>query len=445
MRVPVVLVGDSRLGGISQTVSAFESLHVRGYDVQSVLLFEDDKYGNLDYLTGYFRDRYEDVLVAGVAEPPARHASPQQDLEAMTQYYTTYGTEGSTAKTVLERLDRRHGERVASLESMASRAHRSIWWPFTQQSLLQPEKITVIDSAHGDYFQTLVPQTTTTTTTGNNNQSPPAADRPEPPPQALLRSSFDGSASWWTQGLGHGNPRLTLAAAHAAGRYGHVMFAEAVHKPALELAEALLRGVGNPRLRRVFFSDNGSTGTEVAIKMALRATRLRYYHEHEHQHDEAPREMAAGSGGGGGGRSRDVLGEEEEKEKKKKLGVIGLKGGYHGDTIGAMDSAEPCAYNEKTEWYQGRGYWFDYPTVLCVGGTWRTVVPGALEGPFGRGQVFASLRDVFDVAAREARDEHLAYEAYIQKTLEDLRDEGQRFGAVILEPVVLGAGGMALV
>lgn len=435
-------MGDSRLGGISQTVSAFESLHIRGYDIASVLLFANDKYGNLDYLTGYFRDRYENVLVAGVAGPPARHASPQQDVEAMKQYYTAYGTEGNTLKTVLERLDQRHVARVASLESMATRAHRSIWWPFTQQSLLQPDKITVIDSAHGDHFQTLVSQNSTA---GNNNrQFAPAVDLPEPsspqpPPQqqGLLRSSFDGSASWWTQGLGHGNPRLTLAAAHAAGRYGHVMFAEAIHKPALELAEVLLRDVGNPRLRRVFFSDNGSTGTEVAVKMALRATRLRYYHAH----------AAATAADAAASSSHEKLRAEsgDSFSEGGKLGVLGLKGGYHGDTIGAMDSAEPCAFNEKTEWYQGRGYWFDYPTILCVDAKWKTVVPSALERHLGRGQVFDTLSDIFDIAMRESRDEHLVYEAYIQQTLEDLRSKGHRFGAVILEPIVLGAGGMALV
>lgn len=410
-------MGDARLGGISQTISAFESLHIRGYDVESVLLFDDDKYGNLDYLTRYFQDRYENVLVAGVTKPPARHASPQEDFEAMKRYYAAHGTEGNTTKTVLERLDQRHDERVASLESMASRAHRNIWWPFTQQSLLQPKDITVIDSAHGDYFQTLVSQTYGPNVDNNGQLAAPAADRPEQwSHRGLLRSSFDGSASWWTQGLGHGNPQLTLAAAHAAGRYGHVMFASAIHKPALELAEALLRGVQNPRLTRVFYTDNGSTGVEVAIKMALRSTRVRYH-----------------------------PGEETANVPEKKLGVVGLKGSYHGDTMGAMDSSEPCIYNEKTEWYQGRGYWFDYPTILCAEGKWQTIVPAELEGPLGQGQVFDSLSDIFDIATRESRNDHLAYEAYIQKTLEDLSDRGQRFGAVILEPVVLGAGGMALV
>jgi len=98
----------------------------------------------------------------------------------------------------------------------------------------------------------------------------------------------------------HAHPRLTVAAAEAAGRYGHVLFPSGTHAPALELAEKLLDTVGKGWAERVFYSDNGSTGMEVALKMALRASGRRYGWE-------------------------GVVGEN--------VGVIGLKGGYHGDTV----------------------------------------------------------------------------------------------------------------
>ena len=98
----------------------------------------------------------------------------------------------------------------------------------------------------------------------------------------------------------HGHPRLTLAAAEAAGRYGHVLFPSGTHAPALQLAEKLLDSVGKGWAERVFYSDNGSTGMEVALKMALRSSGKRYGWE-------------------------GVVGED--------VGVIGLKGGYHGDTV----------------------------------------------------------------------------------------------------------------
>ncbi|OAQ82127.1 onanonoxo-7-onima-8-eninoihtemlysoneda [Purpureocillium lilacinum] len=389
LRAPTVLIGDSRLGGISQTISAFESLRLRGYDVESIMLFQDAKYENYQYLSEYFT-KHHGVPVTSMLEPPKRVEDAKEDAEAMSEYYARKDCEAITAD-VLQHLDRRHTQRIASIESLATKAHQHIWYPFTQQSLVGTKDIMTIDSAHGDYFQTLVP--------GEG-----AANKP------VLRSSFDGSASWWTQGLGHSNPQLTLAAAYAAGRYGHVMFASAVHQPAMALAESLLEGMRNPRLNRVFFSDNGSTGTEVAVKMGLRAARVRY------------------------GWGTD-----------QKLGVLGLKGGYHGDTIGAMDMAEPCAFNEKVEWYEGKGFWFDYPTVLCADGKWSVTVNDALSRDIGQGQSYASLSDIFDVEGREKRGEHHQYEEYITKTLAALQERGQKFGSLIIEPIVLGAGGMELV
>ena len=53
------------------------------------------------------------------------------------------------------------------------------------------------------------------------------------------------------------HPRLVAAAAHAAGRYGHVMFPENAHQPALDVAAKLLAGVGAGWASRAFFSDDG--------------------------------------------------------------------------------------------------------------------------------------------------------------------------------------------
>jgi len=53
------------------------------------------------------------------------------------------------------------------------------------------------------------------------------------------------------------HPRLVAAAAHAAGRYGHVMFPENAHQPALDVAARLLAGVGAGWATRAFFSDDG--------------------------------------------------------------------------------------------------------------------------------------------------------------------------------------------
>lgn len=113
--------------------------------------------------------------------------------------------------------------------------------------------------------------------------------------------------------------------------------------------------------------------------------------------------------------------------------------------MGVMDCAEPNTFNEKTEWYEGKGFWFDYPTVLCVDGEWQVLVPDDLTSHVGNGRSFGSLSDIFDLAAREARGEHLAYEEFVRETLLVQVAQGRTFGALMIEPVVLGAGGMALV
>jgi dethiobiotin synthetase/adenosylmethionine--8-amino-7-oxononanoate aminotransferase len=188
------------------------------------------------------------------------------------------------------------------------------------------------------------------------------------------------------------------------------MFAEAIHEPALALAEMLLKGAQNPRFSRVFYSDNGSTGCEVAVKMALRAARLRY----------------------GWGPNDNVH-------------ILGLKGSYHGDTIGAMDCAEPCVYNEKIEWYEGKGYWFDYPTIQCVKGEWVVQVPEDLRGDLGQDSHLKSISEVFDLESRLKTEQYRKYESYIESVLKRLQAAGRKFGALMMEPIILGAGGMLFV
>lgn len=383
LRLPVLLIADSRLGGISSSISAFESLNMRGYDVVGVLLFRNDYYKNHVYLKQYFTKH--GIKTGAVPPPPEKHKDVALDREAMSVYYESQS--GSEEMLdMLHHLEIEHTQRVAKLGEMSEEAHKHIWYPFTQHRDLSPYSITAIDSAHGDFFQAYSP-----------------GDR-----GSLLAPMFDGSASWWTQGLGHANTTLTHSAAYAAGRYGHVMFAGAIHEPALTLAKLLLSSLENPRLKKVFFSDNGSTGCEVAVKMALKASRVRYGWN-------------------------DGL----------EAGVIGLKGSYHGDTLGVMDCSEPCDYNKEVDWYKGRGWWFDFPKVIMKKGLWVIEVPEDMAVELGECMEFASLGEVFELEKRMKQETGKRYERYIYNTLERLtKKEGYRFGAVIIEPVVLGAGGM---
>lgn len=394
LRLPVLLVADARLGGISATISSFESLVVRGYDVEAVLCFRDEYYRNHEYLNEYFGKK--GIRLVALEKPPPRPlegVGSEEDVAAMKNYYEL-ASQDSEVDTLLNALVESHASRLEDLDSMAERAYNKIWYPFTQHGLLEQSELNVIDSAYGDFFHT-------------HHSSPSSS----PSSKELIQATFDGSASWWTQGLGHGNPDLALTAAYAAGRYGHVMFASGVHKPALDLAELLLDKLENPRLQRVFYTDNGSTGMEVAVKMGLRASANRYGW---------------------------VAGRDE-------VGILGLKGSYHGDTMGVMDCSEPSIYNEKVEWYKGKGYWFDYPTVKMVDGIWTIENPEGLKEELGADKEFEGLGQIFDLEDRASSELASRYEIYIKKVIEEqVSKHGKKFGCLIIEPVILGAGGMFL-
>ena len=84
------------------------------------------------------------------------------------------------------------------------------------------------------------------------------------------RAILDAVSSWWTITHGHAQPEIAEAIARQAHTLDHVMFAGFTHAPAAELAAELVTRL--PRgLTRVFYSDNGSTAVEVAIKMSLQS------------------------------------------------------------------------------------------------------------------------------------------------------------------------------
>ena len=116
------------------------------------------------------------------------------------------------------------------------------------------------------------------------------------------RDLIDGMASWWTACHGYNHQHIRAAVERQLAALPHVMFGGLVHEPALTLARrlaALLPG----DLDRVFFSESGSVAVEIAMKMAVQ-----YW-----------------------------LNRGEEGRSK----FVAFKGGYHGDTTGAMAVSDP--------------------------------------------------------------------------------------------------------
>ncbi|KAJ3218776.1 hypothetical protein HDU67_004024 [Dinochytrium kinnereticum] len=415
LRLPTILVGDSNLGGISTTLTSHDSLLLNGYDIPLILLFSDTTYDNALMIQRHARSFATSTppLVLTIPRPPSRPQNGDARLDAtnLMVYYADPAVQDKMEEAV-RFLKVWHSRRMEGLQGLSGRARQVVWWPFTQHGAVK--KTTVIDSAFGDRFscfeEPLEPVSPKTT-------SPTSLDPKSPTSQNL----FDGCASWWTQTVGHANPRLTLAMASTSGRYGHVMFPECAHEPAVQLSEELVESVGKGWGERVFFSDDGSTAVEVALKMAFRVAEVR-------------------TGRGGGERGWEV---------------VGVVGGYHGDTIGAMNACSPNDFNEKVQWYKPQGLWFDAPTVVCKKGRHHIRLPPALSTKakdLNLDLTYPDLPSILSPTLRNpATDQTTSslstlYRNHITNQLNDsITNEGRAFGALLIEPLLMGAGGMQMV
>ncbi len=175
----------------------------------------------------------------------------------------------------------------------------------------------------------------------------------------------DGMSSWWCAIHGYNHPKLNRALRAQAGKISHVMFGGVTHKPAITLAEKLLKIVPD-NLKHIFYADSGSVAVEVAIKMAL-------------QYRQARGEV-------------------------KRTKLLTVRGGYHGDTFGAMSVCDPIG---------------------------------------GMHHLFTDILPKHHFVNRPICRFGSNYDAYtLDEMRVTLRDHGGEITAVILEPIVQGAGGM---
>jgi adenosylmethionine-8-amino-7-oxononanoate aminotransferase len=207
----------------------------------------------------------------------------------------------------------------------------------------------------------------------------PYGGLPAPPPEPLPvvsaqgvrlrladgRELIDGMASWWCAIHGYRHPVLDEAVREQLGRMAHVMFGGLTHEPAIRLVERLVE-LAPEGLERVFLADSGSVAVEVAIKLAFQYQR--------------------------------ALGHTDRTR------LLTVRGGYHGDTFGAMAVCDP------------------------IGGM-HSLFTGVLAE-----HVFAERPPGgFDAGLDERWAAHVS---------ELVAAHAHELAAVIVEPVVQGAGGM---
>ncbi|MEY4525107.1 MAG: Adenosylmethionine--8-amino-7-oxononanoate transaminase [Bacteroidota bacterium] len=162
-----------------------------------------------------------------------------------------------------------------SNQNLASRDAAVIWHPFTQHQI-EPISIPIASGKGAHLFDT------------------------------DGKKYIDAISSWWVNTHGHGHPYLAEKVYEQALQLEQVIFAGFTHEPAVQLSERLLAHLP-ANFERVFFSDNGSTAVEVAIKMALQ-----FYHN-------------------------------QGNTKRRK--ILAFQDAYHGDTFGAMSLGAPSSFN----------------------------------------------------------------------------------------------------
>ena len=212
----------------------------------------------------------------------------------------------------------------------------------------------------------------------------PGEDREMEPPLLIERGQgvylydaagnkyMDVISSWWVNLFGHNNARLNDALTRQLDKVAHVMFAGITHPQAIALAEKLV-ALTPSNLSRVYFSDNGSTSVEVALKMSLQYWR------------------------------------QSGRESKTQFAY--LKGGYHGETLGALSVCGLGIFRDKFEDVLTRH--LEVPGPDCYD------CPFALKPESCNAECFGPMEKV-------------------------LSENQETLAAVIVEPLVQGAAGMKM-
>lgn len=123
------------------------------------------------------------------------------------------------------------------------------------------------------------------------------------------KSYLDVNSSWWVNVHGHGRPEIIEAIQNQFQKIDHIIFSGFTHEPAEQLSTRIVEKLGAP-FDKVFFSDNGSTAVEVALKMAIQ-----YF----------------------------------SNSNQKRSKIVAIEGAYHGDTFGAMAMGQRGYFNAPFE------------------------------------------------------------------------------------------------
>jgi adenosylmethionine-8-amino-7-oxononanoate aminotransferase len=158
---------------------------------------------------------------------------------------------------------------------------------------------------------------------------------------------IDAISSWWVNIHGHSHPYIAEKIYEQACRLEHVIFTGFTHEPAVTLAERLLPLLPGD-FSRIFYSDNGSTAVEVAIKMAIQ------FWSNQLGHPAASSSQEATSS------APDLAAASASTPPRTK--ILAFRHSYHGDTFGAMSVSERSVFTAPFRDYLFEVIFIDTPT-----------------------------------------------------------------------------------
>lgn len=218
-------------------------------------------------------------------------------------------------------------------------------------------------------------------------------------PDGELLYAVDGMSSWWCAVHGYRNARLDRAVVEQVSRFSHVMFGGLTHEPAVELAERLV-DVTPDGLDHVFLADSGSVSVEVALKLAV-------------QYQAA-------------------------RNRPERRRILTVRGGYHGDTTGAMSVCDPVGgmHSQFGGLVAEQVFVAPPPPARFAPGSGpeATGTSGDADG------AAAGSTGHLPAGAWSSRDEDV--DRWIVELHETARLHRQELAGVIVEPILQGAGGM---
>ena len=126
---------------------AFETLHLRGYDVAAVAILDDGLH-NQDAVSSHLP---RGVPVFALPAAPAAPTGPKAPDASLDAHLVTWLEAAQPAANALvTHLHEWHTSRLAALRSAPMQAHTTLWWPFTQHDAVKPSDVCVIDARAGD-------------------------------------------------------------------------------------------------------------------------------------------------------------------------------------------------------------------------------------------------------------------------------------------------------